>query len=114
MIIRIFTVRLLHIAWGFALLVALLSMPNYMSSMPSMSVDNMMASQQDNMNGESNEGKDSTGSCCDVIAQSSTGCAFLVPQSVYAGLFGGNERVECPTHQIQSIDIEILAPPPKA
>lgn len=89
-------------------------MSNHISSMQTMQMDEMKASQSNNMAHGNNAGKSSTGSCCSEISQSPLGCALLVPQSAYVDVSGGNERTGYATLLIQSFYIETLAPPPKA
>lgn len=81
--------------------------------MQTMKMDEMKMSQQSSMTHDKNAGQDSTGSCCDEIAQSPIGCAFVVPQSAYINISGGSARVGYLTPLIQFTNIETLAPPPK-
>lgn len=87
---------------------------HHMFAMQTTRTNKMMMVQQNNMLGGNTAGESSTGSCCDEIAQSFMGCAFLVLQEACIVLSGGNERVGYSTPLIQSSFIETLAPPPKA
>ena len=105
--------RLLLILLTFALLIGLSPTSNHMFAMQTMQIDEMTMSQHRDMADDS-AGENSTMPCCDEIAQFSISCAFLVPQFAYVVISGGSERVGYSAPLIQSIYIEILAPPPKA
>ena len=105
--------RLLLIVLTFALLNGLSPMSNHMT-MQTMHIEKMITSRQSNMAGGNRAREKPTVPCGDEAAHFSTSCAFLVPQFAYIGLSGGNERVGYSTPLIQTIQIEILAPPPKS
>ena len=116
MINRNLTTTLLNIFLGFALLIGLSPISNYMLSVETLYIDAAMTSQMVSSQGKTdqdNEG-DNSALCCDVIAPFSIACAFLVPQCTYVGLSGGSERVGISAPLIQSIYIKAVIPPPKA
>lgn len=88
-------------------------MSNHMT-MQTIQMDEMTMSQQSNLAGGNRAGEKSTVPCGDEAAHFSVSCAFLVPQFAYISLSGGNEQVGYSTPLIQTIQIEILAPPPKS
>ena len=111
-----FTVKLLSIALGYALVVGLLPISNYMVSMQAMRMDAASTSQTSvsQNNPAKNAGGGSAGPCCDGIGSFSLTCAFIVPQSSCVTINGGSERVGYSTPLIQSIYIEAVIQPPKA
>ena len=112
-----FIVKLLSIALGYALVIGLLPISNYMVSMQTMQMDAATTSQiagsiTSIVHGSASE--NSTGSCCDAIAPFSVGCAFLAPQYTYIAPSGGSKRVVNSNPVVQSIYIQAVIPPPKA
>lgn len=97
----------------FALLIGLSPLSDHMI-MQAMQMDEMAMSPHGNMAHEASGGDRSAMPCCDEIAQAFTGCVFLVPQYSSVGTSGDSDRVGHSTPLIQTIYIEILAPPPKA
>jgi hypothetical protein len=58
--------------------------------------------------------EDATSSCCDAICPSSLAYAFVLPQSVYATVYGGSERISYSVFIVRSIYLQVASPPPKA
>jgi hypothetical protein len=112
-----FRTKLLYSLLRLVLLVGLLPMPNHISAMHIMRMDETMASSmgasQGNGTMESTD-EHSPSSCCDAICPSSFAYAFLTPQYAYVDLAGGSERVLNSSPVVQSIYIETAIPPPKA
>jgi hypothetical protein len=107
----------LHSLLRVVLLVGLLPMSNHMSAMHPMRIDEAMASSmgapQGNGTTESTD-EDSASSCCDAICPSSLAYAFVLPQSVCVGLYGGSERISYSVFTVRSIYLQVAIPPPKA
>lgn len=109
---KIAVAKTLLVVLTFALLIGLSPMSNHMT-VQAMQMEEVTISHGD-MAGENKAGENSAMPCCDEIAQTFTGCAFLVPQYSSVGASKGSERVAYSTLLIQTIYIEILAPPPKS
>ncbi len=110
---KIAMARMLLSTLAFGFLVGVLPISNHMT-MQIMQMGEVAISQHGNMADENSAGDRSAMPCCDDIAQTFTGCAFLVPQYSSVGASKGSERVAYSTLLIQTIYIEILAPPPKS
>ena len=85
--------------------------------MHSMRMDEAMASSMGASQGNGtteSTAEDSTRSCCDAICQSSLAYAFVLPQSVYATVYGGSERISYSAFIVRSIYLQVASPPPKA
>jgi len=112
-----FGIKLLHSLLRVVLLVGLLPISNHMSAMQTMRMDEAMASSmwapQGNGTTESTD-EDSASSCCDAICPSSLAYAFVLPQSVYATVYGGSERISYSVFIVRSIYLQVASPPPKA
>jgi hypothetical protein len=116
MVREMFRAKLLHNLLVLVLLVGLLPMSNHVSSMQTMRMDEVVASSlapQGNVTTEKTD-KNSASSCCDAICPFSLACAFVVPQSVYSGVYGGGERISYSSFIAQSIYLRVASPPPKA
>jgi hypothetical protein len=105
--------RLLFILFIFANVMGLFSLTHPILSMQAMHMDEMTISHQSSTD-HGSVGDHSTGSCCDVIASTSIGCAFLAPQNIVIDFSGGNKQVINSSPLVQSIHLETLTPPPKA
>ncbi|MCI0553730.1 MAG: hypothetical protein L0287_22510 [Anaerolineae bacterium] len=102
--------RMLLLILTSGLLIGVLPTSNHMT----VQMDEMAASRHGKMADENSAGDRSTMPCCNELAQTFTGCAFLVPEYGYVAISGGSERVGYSIPLIQTIYIEILAPPPKS
>ncbi len=102
--------RMLLLILSFGLLVGVLPISNHMT----MQMNEIAMSQHGTMADENSAGDRSAMPCCNELAQTFTGCAFLIPEYDYIALSGGSERVAYSIPFVQTIYIKILAPPPKA
>ena len=112
-----FGIKLLHSLLRVVLLVGLLPISNHMSAMHPMQMDEAMASSMGASQGNGtteNTDDNSPSSCCDAICPSSLAYAFVIPQSVYATVYGGSERISYSAFIIRSIYLQVASPPPKA
>lgn len=105
--------KLLLILLASAIVMGVSPRSHPMLSMPTMHMEETTTSHQTNMD-HGNMGENSTGSCCDEIAQFSIGCAFLVPQYACVDFFVDSKRVIHSKPAVQSIYIETVTPPPKS
>ena len=112
MIGRNWTVLLLSIALGFALLIRLFPAFNHMASMQTVFAGAVMTYQNDVVQG--NAGENSTGTCCDAMGVFSPVCDFMASQSAFVALYGGSEGVVNSEPIVRSIYVEAVIPPPKA
>jgi hypothetical protein len=92
-------------------------MSNHMSAMHTMRMDEVIASsmgapQENGTTGNIDE--NSASSCCDAICPFSLACIFVLPQSVYATVYGGSERISYSAVIARSIYLQVAIPPPKA
>ena len=114
---EMFRAKLFHSLLRLVLLIGLLPMSNHISAMQTMRMDEAMASSMGASQGNGtteNTDKDSASSCCDAICPFSLACAFVAPQSVYAALYGGSERISYSVFTARSIYLQVASPPPKA
>lgn len=112
-----FRTKLLHSLLRLVLLVGLLPMSNHMSAMQTMRMDEAMTSSTGSPQGNGtteNTDEDAASSCCDAICPFSLACAFVVPQSVYATVYGGSERISYSAFIARLIYLQAAIPPPKA
>jgi len=110
---EMFRAKLFHNLLPLVLLIGLLPMSNQMSAVQTMRMDEVMHSSgwapQVNATTEN-----PTSSCCDAICPLSPACAFGVPQSIYATVYGGSDRIPHSTFIARSIYLQAAIPPPKA
>lgn len=111
MVSKIWSVRLLHILLGITFLVGLLPISNHMLTMQAM---HMVAGASSGNTTQEETGDYSAASCCEAIGSLLLACDFMVFQPVCAGPSGGSEKIAYSVLILQSIYIQILAPPPKA
>ena len=112
-----FRTKLLHNLLPLVLLIGLLPMSNHMSAMHTMQMDEAMASSMGASQGNGtteNTDENSPSSCCDAICLSSLAYAFVLPQSVYATVYGDSERISYSVFTVRSIYLQVASPPPKA
>ncbi len=103
-------ILLLTLALGF--LISVSPITNHMT-MQAMQMDEVAMAQHDSVAGGKSGADDSTMPCCGEMAQTFAGCAFLVPDNGNVVLSRGSDRIGFSASIIQTIYIEILAPPPK-
>jgi len=111
-----FGTKLLDSLLRLVLLVGLLPMSNHTRAMQTLRMDEAMASSMEAPQGivtTENTVKDSAGSCCDAICPFSPACAFVIPQSVYAAVHGGSDRIPYSALIVRSIYLQVAFPPPK-
>src|SRR5688572_18960513 len=111
---EMFSTKLLHDLVILVLLVGLLPISNHMQTMR---IDEATASSmevpQSNVTTE-NTDENSASSCCDEICPFSLACTFVAPQSVYATMYGGSERIPYSAFIVRSIYLPVTIPPPKS
>jgi hypothetical protein len=114
---EMFRIKLYHNLLRLVLLVGLLPISNHMSTIHPMQMDEAMASSMGASQGNGtteSAAEDSASSCCDAICPSSLAYAFVLPQSVYATVYGGSERISYSVFVVRSIYPQVASPPPKA
>lgn len=109
--------KLLHSLLRVVLLVGLLPLSNHMPAMHTLRMEEAMTSSAGGTQGKvttKNTNENSASSCCDAICPFSLTCAFVLPQSGYAAVYGASDQISYSAFVVRSIYLQVAIPPPKA